>query len=76
MLWYLRQTKSRSLAQALVLGGHVRLNGKRVEKSSVEVKAGDTLTLPKGEDVVVLQIVAIPAQRGPATQMQACYIEI
>jgi ribosome-associated heat shock protein Hsp15 len=76
LLWHLRQTKSRSLAQALILGGHVRLNGKRVEKSSIEVKAGDTLTLPKGEDAVVIQIVTIPDRRGPAAQMQACYIEI
>ena len=76
LLWHLRLTKSRSLAQALVAAGHVRLNGKRVEKSSVEVKTGDAVTLPKGEGAFAFQILCVPKLRGPAEQAQACYREI
>lgn len=76
LLWHLRLAKSRSLAQALVATGHVRLNGVRVEKSSIEVKVGDAITLPRGEGALAIRIVAIPSRRGPAPEAQACYSEI
>jgi ribosome-associated heat shock protein Hsp15 len=76
LLWHLRLTKSRSLAQTLVATGHVRLNGKRVEKSSVEVKAGDSVTIPKGDGAFAFQLVTIPQHRGPAAEALACYKEI
>jgi ribosome-associated heat shock protein Hsp15 len=76
LLWHLRLTKSRSLAQSLVATGHVRLNGQRVEKPSVEVKAGDAITLPRGEGALAIRILSIPPRRGPAPEAQACYSEI
>lgn len=76
LLWHLRLTNSRSLAQALVADGHVRLNGKRVEKSSVEVKSGDSITMPKGDGAFAFQLLAIPLFRGPPLEAQACYREI
>jgi ribosomal 50S subunit-recycling heat shock protein len=76
LLWHLRLTKSRSLAQALVAAGHVRLNGRRVEKSSVEVRAGDSVTIPMGEGAFVFQLTSIPLRRGPAADARACYREI
>jgi ribosome-associated heat shock protein Hsp15 len=76
LLWHLRLTKSRGLAQALIAAGHVHLNGKRVEKSSVEVKAGDSVTIPKGDGAFAFQLITIPLHRGPAAEAQACYREI
>jgi ribosome-associated heat shock protein Hsp15 len=76
LLWHLRLSKSRSLAQALVATGHVRLNGIRVEKPSAEAKAGDTLTIPRGDAALAIRILAIPLRRGPAPEAQACYSEI
>jgi ribosome-associated heat shock protein Hsp15 len=76
LLWHLRLAKSRSLAQLLIAGGHVRLNGRRVEKPSVEAKSGDTLTLPHGETARAIRILSIPSHRGPASQAQACFEEI
>ena len=76
LLWHLRLTKSRSLAQALVTAGHVRLNGRRVEKSSVEVKAGDSVTIPDGEGAFAFQLITIPSRRGPTGEARACYREI
>lgn len=76
LLWHLRLTKSRSLAQAMVAQGHVRLNGIRVEKPSIEVKVGDALTLPRGEGALAIRVLAIPPRRGPALEAQACYSEI
>jgi ribosome-associated heat shock protein Hsp15 len=76
LLWHLRLCKSRSMAQALVAQGHVRLNGIRVEKPSIEVKVGDAVTLPRGEGALAIRILAIPPRRGPAPEAQACYSEI
>lgn len=76
LLWHLRLSKSRSLAQALIGEGHVRLNGNRVEKPSVEVKVGDTITLPRGQGALAIRLLSIPPRRGPAPEAQACYSEI
>jgi ribosome-associated heat shock protein Hsp15 len=76
LLWHLRLTKSRSLAQSLIAAGYIRLNGQRVEKPSVEVKAGDALTLPKGEGALAIRIISIPPRRGPASEAHSCYSEI
>jgi ribosome-associated heat shock protein Hsp15 len=76
LLWHLRLTKSRSLAQSLIATGHLRLNGQRVEKPSMEVKAGDAITLPRGEGALAIRILSIPQRRGPAPEAQSHYSEI
>jgi ribosome-associated heat shock protein Hsp15 len=76
LLWHLRLAKSRSLAQALIGAGHVRINGNRVEKPSIEAKAGDVITLPRGQGALAIRLLSIPPRRGPAAEAQACYSEI
>jgi ribosome-associated heat shock protein Hsp15 len=73
LLWQLRLTKTRSQAQALVLAGHVRRNGVRVTRASQAVAPGDTLTLPLPPGVRVIEVIALPARRGPAAEAQTCY---
>lgn len=73
LLWFLRFAASRSLAHDWVLDGHIRLNGRRVERASAAIKPGDILTLPLPRRVTVIEILALPARRGPATEAQACY---
>src|SRR3546814_14553614 len=34
LLWYLRFARSRSIAQAMVAAGHIRLDGRRVTRAS------------------------------------------
>lgn len=73
LLWQLRLTKTRSLAQALVATGHVRRNGSRVLRASQDVAEGDTLTVPLPGGVRVIELVALPVRRGPAAEAHACY---
>ena len=73
ILWFLRFVRSRSLAQALVNEGHIRLNGKRVERSAQAVSIGDIMTIPLGDAVRVVRLIALPGRRGPANEAQACY---
>lgn len=73
LLWFLRLCKSRSAAQVLVEQGHIRLNGRRIERSSQGVAIGDVLVVPLAHGVTVVQIAALPARRGPAPEAQSCY---
>ena len=73
LLWQLRLTKTRTLAQALVGTGHARRNGVRVERASQEVREGDVLTLPLRSGVRVIEVLALPVRRGPPAEARACY---
>jgi ribosome-associated heat shock protein Hsp15 len=72
-LWHARFHKTRNLAQAAATKGHIRLNGRRVEKSSIEVGPGDMLTLPRGREVIVVRVLDCGIRRGPAPEAQALY---
>jgi ribosome-associated heat shock protein Hsp15 len=72
----IRLLKSRSQAQALIETGHVRIDGKRVDKPSEEVKIGSIVALPLGNRVRVLRVLALPLRRGPAPEARACYEEL
>jgi ribosome-associated heat shock protein Hsp15 len=72
-LWHARFHKTRSLAQAAATKGHIRLNGRRIEKSSAEVKVDDLLTVPLGNQVIVVRVLALGLRRGPATEARTLY---
>jgi len=72
----IRLVKSRTLAQSMIETGHVRIDGKRVEKSSEEVRVGSTIALPLHDRVRVIRILAMPSRRGPAAEARACYEEL
>jgi ribosome-associated heat shock protein Hsp15 len=75
-LVFIRLVKSRTLAQSVIDTGHVRIDGKRVEKSSDDVRVGSTIALPLHDKVRVLRVLALPARRGPASEARACYEEL
>ena len=70
-LFFARLTKTRSAAQALVAAGHLRLDGKRIERDAHPVAAGQVLTLPRGDAVLVLRILDLPTRRGPPAEAAA-----
>lgn len=76
LLWFLRFARSRSLAQAMIAAGHIRLDGRRVTRSSCAVHVGATLVLPVGERIEVIRLVTLPVRRGPAPEAQACYLRL
>ena len=73
LLWFLRLAKTRGAAQALVEAGHIRRNGQRVERCAQSVAVGDVLVLPLPRGVTVIELVALPARRGPPPEAQSCY---
>ena len=75
-LFFIRLVKSRTLAQHLIDEGHVRIDGRRVEKTSEEVRVGSIVALPLHGRVRVLRVLSLPIRRGPAPEAQACYEEL
>jgi len=76
LLWMLRLAKSRSAAQDLVGGGHIRLNGRRIVRPAQVIGVGDVLTLPIGAGVRVIEILSLPPRRGPAEEAQSRYRDL
>jgi ribosome-associated heat shock protein Hsp15 len=73
LLFFLRLAKSRTLAQGWAEAGHIRVNGRRVEKGSTTVKIGDIITLPKGDIVLAIEVRSLPVRRGPPAEAQLSY---
>ncbi len=65
LLVYLRFVRTRSRASAVIGEGHIRRNGARIARGNEEVGIGDVLTIPMGNDVRIVQILALPPRRGP-----------
>jgi ribosome-associated heat shock protein Hsp15 len=72
----IRLVKSRTVAQAVIETGYVRIDGKRVEKPSGDVRIGSIIALPLHEKVRVLRVLCLPERRGPASEARACYEEL
>jgi ribosome-associated heat shock protein Hsp15 len=75
-LWFARIAKSRTLAQALIERGKVRVNRIKIDKVSTAVRPGDVLTLSLGPRVISIEILGIGARRGPATEAQTLYRDL
>lgn len=75
-LFFIRLVKSRTIAQHVIDEGHVRIDGKRVEKSSDEVRAGNVVALPLHGEVRIVRVLSLPTRRGPASEVRACYEEL
>ena len=73
-LFFCRFFKSRSLATAAVVAGHVRINGERATPGT-RVNCGDRVELLRERLPFSLEVVAIPARRGPAVEAQRCFVE-
>ena len=76
LLCYLRFVRTRSAAHRLVDEGHIRRNGERVTRASRDILVGDVLTLPLGNSVRLVEIIALPERRGAPREARACYREL
>jgi ribosome-associated heat shock protein Hsp15 len=75
-LWFARLAKTRSLAQQLVLGGHVRVNRERVIKPAQLLRPGDLVTVRLGERLRLLQVAGPGSRRGPAPEAAGLYVDL
>ena len=73
-LWAARFYRTRSLAAQAVAGGKVKLNGERA-KPGKGVRPGDRLEIRSGELQWLVEVRAVSAQRGPASEAAKLYAE-
>jgi ribosome-associated heat shock protein Hsp15 len=71
--WSASRAKTRTIAQAMAETGHIRCSGRRVQRAHQQVAAGDILVVPLPSGVCAIEVLALPARRGPASEAQACY---
>ncbi|WP_052134745.1 S4 domain-containing protein [Sphingomonas sp. 37zxx] len=67
-LWYARFAKSRAVAQRIAEAGTLRLDGRRIERSSACVRVGSVLAFPLHGRIRVVRVEALPARRGPPAE--------
>ncbi|MES2497256.1 MAG: RNA-binding S4 domain-containing protein [Pseudomonadota bacterium] len=75
-LWFSRLTKTRSLAQQVAEAGHMRIDGRVIDRAHYAVRVGNVLSFPLDERVRIIRIEALPERRGPAAEAQACYTDL
>ena len=73
-LWAARFYKTRSLAQQMVEGGKVHVDGQRV-KASKPVRVGQVIVLRQGEVQLEVEVLALAEKRGSAPQAALLYQE-
>ena len=75
-LWCARFATQRERCAEMAERGLVRINRVPTDKPHAKVRVGDVLTLQVGGGVRVIQVLALPARRGPASEVHTLYIEI
>jgi ribosome-associated heat shock protein Hsp15 len=75
-LWFARLTKSRTLAQALIEKGKVRINREKIARASHWLRVGDAVTISLGPRVRVFVVRAFAKRRGPAAEARSLYEEL
>lgn len=72
-LWFTRLAKTRTLAQTIAEDGHLRIDGRPIDRAHCPVRIGNVLTFAHHGRVRVVRVLALPTRRGPAPEAQACY---
>ena len=75
-LWFARIVKTRSAAQAMASDGHLRIDGRAVERAAAPVRIGSVLTFAQAGRVRALRVEVLPARRGPPAEGRACYLDL
>ncbi|MBN8808068.1 MAG: RNA-binding S4 domain-containing protein [Sphingomonas sp.] len=76
-LWFARIVKTRSFAQAMAAQGHLRIDGRPVDRAAAPVRVGNILTLATHRgNIRTLRIDALPVRRGPPSEAATCYAEL
>jgi ribosome-associated heat shock protein Hsp15 len=76
-LWFVRLAKRRTWAQRLAEGGHLRIDGRRVERAHAPVRPGNVIAFVTHDGKVrVVRVDALPLRRGPPAEARACYTDL
>ena len=75
-LWFARLAKTRDVAQALASNGHLRLDGRAIDRSHARVRVGNILTFFHGGRVRVLRLPSPKASPEAGRNRQARPLDV
>jgi ribosome-associated heat shock protein Hsp15 len=75
-LWFARLAKSRSAAQTLCESRRLRLDGRVIDRASALVRAGSVLSYLRDDEVIVVRVEGLAAQRGPYDEARQLYTDL
>ena len=76
-LFFARLTKTRGWAQDMAHGGHLRIDGRRIEKDQAPVRPGNIVAfVTHDHEVCIIRVEALPTRRGPPDEARACYTDL
>lgn len=75
-LCFARFVKTRSQALALASEGHVRIDGRPVDRGHAAVAVGQVLSFALHGQVRAIRVLALPDRRGPPAEARACYEDL
>lgn len=75
-LWFVRLAKTRGLAQAAAEAGHMRIDGRVVDRAHAAVRIGNVLSFPLHGRVRIVRVTALPARRGGVEDALLCYEDL
>ena len=76
-LWFVRIVKKREWAQAMAASGHLRIDGRPVDRAAAPVRVGQVLSFAThGGRVRAIRVLALPTRRGPPAEATGCYQDL
>ncbi|WP_299328928.1 S4 domain-containing protein [Parasphingopyxis sp.] len=72
-LWFSRLTRTRSLARKIAEKGHIRCDGRRIDRAHAMVRVGDVLSVPMPNGVRVIRIMSLPERRVSPKLVEEIY---
>lgn len=72
-LWFSRLARTRSLAQKIAEKGHIRCDGRRIDRAHAMVHIDEVLSVPLPSGVRVIEITALPERRVSAKLVAEVY---
>lgn len=75
-LWFVRLAATRTVAQGIAQSGHLRIDGRVVDRAHATIRIGNVLSLPLHGRVRIIRVEAIPTRRGPAPEARLCYSDL
>ena len=76
LLVYLRFARTRSAARSMIESRALRVNRRHVERISENVSIGDVLTIMVGNEVRVVEVLALPDRRASPALAKSHYREL
>jgi len=75
-LWFTRFAKTRTIAQEIAENGHLRIDGRPIDRAHSPIRIGSVLTFAHHGRVRVVRVECLPARRGSPAEAASCIADL